>query len=72
MVTKSIRSTIRVVCCLVMALLLANGITGCSYISPYIPFVGKKKSQERFVKNLWTSGEQFVAIEKQDRQQGVG
>jgi hypothetical protein len=71
MVNNSIRSTIKVVCCLVMALLLANGITGCSYISPYIPFVGKKKSQERFVKNIWTTGEQFVAIEKQDRQQGV-
>jgi len=50
-----------------MALLLANGITGCSYI----PFIGKKKPQETIVKKLWTSGEQFVAIEKQDRRQGV-
>ena len=71
MVTNSIRSTFRVVCCLGMAFLLACMVTGCSTMSSYIPFIGKKKPQETFVKKLWTSGEQFVAIEKQDRQQGV-
>jgi hypothetical protein len=54
-----------------MALLLASVVAGCSTMSSYIPFIGKKKQQETFVKKLWTSGEQFVAIEKQDRQQGA-
>jgi hypothetical protein len=67
----SIRSTLRFSCCLVMALLLSSVVTGCSTMSSYIPFIGKKKQQETFVKKLWSSGEQFVAIEKQDRQQGV-
>ena len=69
--SNSIRSTLRLFCCLVIALLLASVVTGCSTMSSYIPFIGKKKPQEKFVKNLWTSGEQFVAIEKQDRPQGV-
>jgi hypothetical protein len=71
MITKSISSTMRGVCCLIMALLLAGGVTGCASVTKYIPFVGKKKAQEKVVKNLWTSGEQFVAIEKQDHQQGI-
>jgi hypothetical protein len=71
MITNSISSTIRGVCCLIMALLLVGGVTGCASVTKYIPFIGKKKAQERVVKNIWTSGEQFVAIEKQDRQQGV-
>jgi hypothetical protein len=54
-----------------MATLLAFVVTGCTTMSSYIPFMGKNKKQETFVKNLWSSGEQFVAIEKQDRQQGV-
>jgi hypothetical protein len=69
--SNSIRSTLRFSCGLVMALLLAGVVTGCTTMSSYIPFMGKKKQQETFVKNLWNSGEQFVAIEKQDRQQGV-
>jgi hypothetical protein len=69
--SNSIRSTLRFSCCLVMALLLTSVVTGCTTMSSYIPFMGKKKQQETFVKNLWSSGDQFVAIEKQDRQQGV-
>jgi hypothetical protein len=69
--SNSIRSTLRFSCCLVMALFLASVVTGCTTMSSYLPFMGKKKQQETFVKNLWSSGEQFVAIEKQDRQQGV-
>jgi hypothetical protein len=69
--SNSIRSTFRRLCCLVMALLLTCAVTGCSTMSSYIPFIGKKKQQETFVKNLWSSGEQYVAIVKQDSQQGV-
>jgi hypothetical protein len=68
--SSSIRSTFRRFSCLVMALLMVCAVTGCSTMSSYIPFIGKKKQQETFVKKLWSSGEQFVAIEKQDRQQG--
>jgi hypothetical protein len=59
---------------LFMALLLVSSLTGCSYwsaLSEHLPFVPKKKAQEAFVKNLWSLGEQYVAIQKQDGQQGV-
>jgi hypothetical protein len=69
--SNSIRSTLRFSCCLVTALLLVSVVSGCTTMSSYIPFIGKKKQQETLVKKLWSSGEQFVAIEKQDRQQGV-
>jgi hypothetical protein len=71
MSTISNCSLVRFKWLLITALLLSMGVSGCSTISSYIPFIGKKKPQEAFVKKLWTSGEQFVAIEKQDRQQGI-
>jgi hypothetical protein len=40
-------------------------------MSEYIPFVPKKKPAETVVKKLWESGEQYVAIQKQESQTGV-
>jgi hypothetical protein len=50
-----------------VTLMIAGGLVGCSHL----PFTGSDKAQNKFVKTLWTSGEQYVAIEKQDRQPGV-
>jgi len=47
-------------------IMLTGGFTGCSYL----PFMKSDKSQVKRVKTLWQSGEQYVAIEKQDRQPG--
>ena len=60
----------RVVCCFMTALMLAGGVAGCSYI-PFIHSDKGEQKEEKVVRTLWKGGEQYVAIEKQDRQQGV-
>jgi hypothetical protein len=51
-----------------VALLTATGgLGGCSYL----PFMKSEKAKEKRVRILWQSGEQFVAIEKQDHPAGV-
>lgn len=50
-----------------LALLIAGGLMGCSHL----PFMGSDKADNKIVKTLWTSGEQYVAIEKQDHPPGV-
>ena len=49
---------------------LAGGVAGCSYI----PFMHSDKADQKeakVVRTLWKSGEQYVAIEKQDRLTGA-
>jgi hypothetical protein len=48
-------------------IMVAGGVTGCSYL----PFIHSDKPENKIVRNLWSSGEQFVQIEKQDRPTGV-
>jgi hypothetical protein len=60
----------RVVGCFMMALMLAVGVAGCSYI-PFMHSDKGEQKEEKAVRTLWKSGEQYVAIEKQDRQSGV-
>lgn len=60
----------RVVCCFMTALMLAGGVAGCAYI-PFIHSDKGEQKEEKVVRTLWKGGEQYVAIEKQDRQQGV-
>jgi hypothetical protein len=47
--------------------MVAVGVTGCSYL----PFIHSEKPENKVVRNLWSSGEQFVQIERQDRQTGI-
>ncbi len=61
---KRILST--VIWWLVATLMAGGGLGGCSYI----PFLKKDKTKENKARILWQSGEQFVAIEKQDRPVG--
>ena len=73
--SRNVHVIVRAIWRLLMTLMLISLLTGCSYwsaMSEYIPFVPKKKANETVVKNLWTSGEQYVAIQKQDSQPGVG
>jgi hypothetical protein len=61
----------RLVCCFVTALMLAGGVAGCSYL-PFIHHSDKAEQKEdKVVRTLWKSGEQYVAIEKQDRPSGI-
>jgi hypothetical protein len=60
----------RVVCCFMTALMLAGGVAGCSYI-PFIHSDKGEQKEEKVVRTLWKSGEQYVAIEKQDRPSGI-
>ncbi len=60
------RILLPVVWWLVAVLMTTGGMGGCSYI----PFLKKEKAQENKARILWQSGEQFVAIEKQDRPLG--
>jgi hypothetical protein len=49
--------------------MLVGGVAGCSYI----PFMHSDKAEQnegKVIRTLWKSGEQYVAIEKQDRQPG--
>ena len=59
----------RVVGCFITAVMLVGGVAGCSYI----PFMHSDKAEQKdgqVVRTLWKSGEQYVAIVKQDRQSG--
>jgi len=60
----------RALFCVIAAMLAAVGVTGCSYI-PFMHADNGGQKEEKAVRTLWTSGEQYVAIEKQDRQAGV-
>ncbi len=60
----------RVVGCFMTALMFAVGVTGCSYI-PFMHADKSEQKEEKAVRTLWKSSEQYVAIEKQDRQAGV-
>ncbi len=56
--------------CAIVTMMVAVSVTGCSYI----PFMHSDKSvqkEEKAVRTLWKSGEQYVAIEKQDRPSGI-
>ncbi len=48
-------------------IILVVGMTACSHL----PFMGSSKEEKKTVKTLWQSGEQYVAIEKQDSHAGV-
>lgn len=60
----------RALFCVFAAMLAAVGVTGCSYI-PFLHSDKGEQKEEKAFRSLWKSGEQFVAIEKQDRQAGV-
>lgn len=57
----------RIFWCSMVTLMIAGGLMGCSHL----PFMGSDKAENKIVKTLWTSGEQYVAIEKQERPPGV-
>ena len=70
MVITADRFMARALFCVIAAMLAAVGVTGCSYI-PFMHSDKGEQKEEKAVRSLWNSGEQFVAIEKQDRQAGV-
>jgi len=70
MVITADRFMARALFCVIAAMLAAVGVTGCSYI-PFMHADKGGQKEEKAVRTLWTSGEQYVAIEKQDRQAGV-
>jgi len=54
----------------IAAMMLAVGVSGCSYI-PFMRSDKSEQKEDKALRTLWKSGEQYVAIEKQDRQPGV-
>ncbi len=52
---------------MLLAIVAIGGFGGCSYL----PFMKSENVQQKKVRTLWQSGEQYVAIEKQDQVQGV-
>ena len=59
---------VRAACWFMLCLIMVGGsVTGCSYL----PFIHTDKTENKVVRSLWSSGEQFVQIERQDRQSGI-
>jgi hypothetical protein len=64
------RFMVRVAAFFMIAGLLAGGVAGCSYI-PFMHAANAEQKEEKVVRTLWNAGEQYVAIEKQDRLAGI-
>ncbi len=62
------RLAARTACWIMLGLIvMGGGVSGCSYL----PFIHSDKPEDKVVRSLWSSGEQFVQIERQDRQTGA-
>ncbi len=60
---------VRAIFCAIATMVVAVSVTGCSYI-PFMHSDKSEQKEEKAVRTLWKSGEQYVAIEKQDRPAG--